>query len=581
MLRTVCVILFFLITNVYGHTQGFLRARGKVIVNGRNEEVLLRGMGLGGWMLQEPYMVEMGGVAEAQHAIRKRIETTIGKERTQQFYDAWLANHCTKADIDSMAAWGYNSVRLPMHYNLFTLSIEEEKTPGQHTWLQKGFTLTDSLLQWCKANKIYLILDLHAAPGGQGTDIPISDRDKTKPSLWQSAANREKTIALWRKLAERYAREEWIGGYDLINETNWGFQDSTDRNGCGEKENKELKELLTGITKAIREVDKNHLIFIEGNCWANNYGGLFPLWDNNMAVSFHKYWNYNDQDAVSKFVQIREEQNVPLWMGESGENSNSWFTDAISLLERNNIGWAWWPLKKLGANNPLQIKIGRFRELLDDWREPGEKIKPDEAFEILMELANAARIENNIVRRDVTDAMFRQVRSAEAIPFVRRTLKDTLTIFASDYDLGRSGVAYHDKDSANYWVSNQQRTQWNRGFRYRNDGVDIRSVDVPDANGYAVGWTEDGEWMQYTLNVPKAGWYELSFLASNDSSGVFAVSVNGKEMGEKIVLKGKTQWRTIRTTKPLYLQEGVNRLRFHVVKGGFSIASMKLRRTKK
>src|SRR5439155_10202523 len=182
-----------------------------------------------------------------------------------------------------------------MHYNLFTLPVEKEPVAGQQTWLTKGFALTDSLLAWCKAAKIYLILDLHAAPGGQGNDLNISDADPSKPALWNSEANKQKTIALWRKLAERYASEPWIGAYDIINEPNWGFTDpANDRNGTKEKNSAPLRQLMMDITKTIREVDQKHIIIIEGNGWGNNYAGVLPTWDNNMVLSFHKYWNYND-----------------------------------------------------------------------------------------------------------------------------------------------------------------------------------------------------------------------------------------------------------------------------------------------
>ena len=120
-------------------------------------------------------MLQTAGFANAQHQIRERIELLIGKEATDEFYQAWLTNHVTKADIDSLKAWGFNSVRLPMHYNLFTLPIEEEPVRGEHTWLEQGFELTDQLIEWCKANEMYVILDLHAAPGGQGYDEGISD----------------------------------------------------------------------------------------------------------------------------------------------------------------------------------------------------------------------------------------------------------------------------------------------------------------------------------------------------------------------------------------------------------------------
>src|SRR5690606_32011018 len=107
--------------------------------------------------------------------------------------------------------------------------------------------------------------DLHAAPGGQGNDLAISDRDPNKPSLWESEANQKKTIALWRKLAERYADEQWIGAYDIINEPNWGFEDPKDFRGTEEKKNIPLRKLMVDITAAIREVDKKHIVIIEGN----------------------------------------------------------------------------------------------------------------------------------------------------------------------------------------------------------------------------------------------------------------------------------------------------------------------------
>jgi aryl-phospho-beta-D-glucosidase BglC (GH1 family) len=196
------VLIFFATTKA--GSQEFLKTDGKKIVAGNGENVLLRGIGLGGWMLQEGYMLRLNNDGQ-QYKIRQRIEALLSKEQTQEFYDVWLSHHTTKTDIDSLKAWGFNSVRLPMHYNLYTLPSDKEPVPGENTWLTKGFTLTDSLLSWCKSNGMYLILDLHAAPGGQGNDLNISDRDASKPSLWQSEANQEKTISLWKKLAERYA----------------------------------------------------------------------------------------------------------------------------------------------------------------------------------------------------------------------------------------------------------------------------------------------------------------------------------------------------------------------------------------
>jgi hypothetical protein len=567
--------IIFLLLNLTAGAQGFLKARGTDIADENGKEIILRGMGLGGWMLQEPYMLKLSGNAVAQYDIRKKITDLIGKENTEKFYDAWLANHCTKADIDSLAAWGFNSVRLPMHYNLFTIPTEQEPVKGKQTWLSKGFQLTDSLLSWCKANHIYLILDLHAAPGGQGNDNAISDRDASKPSLWQSETNQQKTIALWQKLATRYANEKWIGGYDLINEPNWGFQKPDDRNGCGETGNEPLKKLLKEITATIRKVDKKHIIFIEGNCWANNYEGIFPLWDDNMVISFHKYWNYTNNESIQKFLDYRKKYNVPVWMGETGENSNAWFTDVVSLLEKNKIGWAMWPLKKSGLNNPLQVKINdNAQKIIDYWTGKAPKPAAADAFKGLMQWAADTRITNNIVHRDVADAMMRQVNITDAIPFKQNIIKQNTILFAADYDIGRAGIAYHDKDSAEYWVSTSVRTPWNIGGQYRNDGVDIEQCSDAISNGYNVGWIETGEWMQYSIYVPDDAVFDVNIrYASQDSAGQLKLLLNDKFVSENNLLPqtgGTQNWKTniIKTVK---LNRGWNRLRVLATAGGFNL----------
>ena len=176
------VFLLSALTTFSTAAQNFLKADGKKITNGNGENVVLRGMGLGGWMLQEGYMLGINKDAQ-QHRIRQRIEELVGSEKTKEFYGAWLTNFIRKIDIDSMKAWGFNSVRLPMHFNLYTLPVDQEPVAGQNTWIETGFTLTDNLLTWCKQNNMYLILDLHAAPGGQGTDLNITDRDTSKATL--------------------------------------------------------------------------------------------------------------------------------------------------------------------------------------------------------------------------------------------------------------------------------------------------------------------------------------------------------------------------------------------------------------
>ncbi len=561
--------------------QGFLRADGQKIVNEQGENVLLRGIGLGGWMLQEGYMLKVNKEAQ-QHRIRARIEEIIGQEKTDEFYSAWLKNNTRKADIDSLKAWGFNSVRLPIHYNLYTLPVEKEPVAGQNTWIEKGFAMTDSLLAWCKANKLYLILDLHAAPGGQGNDLNIADRDPSTPSLWDSEANQQKTIALWKKLAERYVNEPWIGAYDIINEPNWGFDNpKDDRNGLKEKTNAPLRKLLVDITTAIRAVDKKHLIIIEGNGWGNNYNGILPQWDSNMALSFHKYWNYNDEASIAHILKMSAQYNLPVWLGETGENSNVWFTDAIRLFEKHNIGWSWWPLKKLGFNNPAEIKSNPdYDKLVNYLNGRGEKPAAEATYRGVMKLANDLKIENNIIHRDVIDAMIRQPFSNKAIPFKNNLVKNNAEIKAVDYDLGISGVAYSDKDSADYHVSTGKNTPGNKGRVYRNDGVDISSVPN-EPNAYYVSSFEADEWLQYTLNVQEAGTYTLALnLAADKTGGQVSVELNGKQVAKAVQVPetgAQSNFKSV-SVQNIKLGKGTQVLRIKADSGDFSFNSIQFRK---
>ncbi|SFM92049.1 Carbohydrate binding module (family 6) [Chitinophaga sp. YR627] len=566
-----------------GWSQGFLAAQGTKIVNEKGENVLLRGIGLGGWMLQEGYMLRVNGQGQ-QHRIRAGIEKLIGPEKTQEFYDAWLDNHTTKADIDSLKAWGFNSVRLPMHFNLYTLPVDKEPVAGQNTWLEKGFTMTDSLLSWCKANHMYLILDLHAAPGGQGNDLNISDRDGAKPSLWESEPDRLKTVALWKKLAERYRNEPYIGAYDILNEPNYGFEDpDSDKNGLKEQNNVPLKKLMQDITRAIREVDDRHIIIIEGNGWGNNYNGILPTWDKNMVLSFHKYWNLNDTKSIQHILDFRQKYNVPVWLGETGENSNVWFTEAIRLFEKNNIGWSWWPLKKLGANNPLEIRANdNYMRVIDYVSGKASAPSADIAYEGLMEVARAANINRNILHRDVIDAMIRQPFSDKTLPFKTNNINNKGEIKAVDYDLGALRAAYFDTDTANYRISNPKWTGGNRGRTYRNDGIDI-VADSAEKDTYYVTDIATGEWMKYTVSVLLKGKYNISFVAApGKTPGKLALSIDGKPVGKVTVIPAKENtngaWQTY-TLNNVPLKNGRQTLRLSAESGGFDLKAIRFEKS--
>lgn len=552
--------------------QGFLSVDGKEIVDENGEPYLLKGMGLGGWMLQEGYMLQTAGFANAQHQIRERMVQLMGEQRTQEFYDVWLENHVTRADIDSLHSWGFNSVRLPMHYNLFTLPIEEEPIRGEQTWLDVGFELTDSLISWCAAHDMYVILDLHAAPGGQGQDEGISDYDVDKPSLWESEFNQQKTVALWRRIAEKYKDEPVIAGYDILNETNWELDN-----------NRELKELYLDITAAIRSVDINHILFIEGNWFANDFTNLTPPWDDLLVYSPHKYWSINDQASIQGFLDMREQFDVPLYLGETGENSNPWFHDAVKLFDEHNIGWAWWPMKKIESiAGPLSvIKTPEYQDLLDYWNDGGIRPSADVVYATLMETAELLKIENCIYQKDVIDAMFRQAASPTAVPFAELEIPGVIDPI--DYDMGGQGIGYSDVEIANFQVSTGNFTSWNNGWAYRNDGVDIEKTEDPNTvSGFNIGWIDDDEWLRYTADITEDGLYDVTMrIAANQDGGQLHFMAEGTDITTPSTIAATGGWQewTNLTIQDVPLLESYSHISLYFDKAGFNLGPMTFVRT--
>jgi aryl-phospho-beta-D-glucosidase BglC (GH1 family) len=551
------LILLMIIMASQVFADGFLKTNGKKIVNSSGQEVYLRGINLGNWFLQEGYMMQTSSFANAERQLRAKISALVGTDNMNEFYKAWYDNYITKKDIDQIAAWGFNSIRLPLHYNKLT----PENQPG--VYLEEGFAYIDSCLSWCEQNKIYLILDLHAAPGSQNGE-GISDEYDGNAKLWTVESNKTRTIELWGKLAQRYKDKEWIGGYDLLNETKYQFPSG----------NGPLWDLLKNITTEVRKYDTKHMVFIEGNWYANDYTDLpATLWDNNLVISFHKYWNETSASTISSFVSLSNKYNVPLWLGESGENSNGWFTETIQLMETYNIGYAFWPYKKIGSISGLTTidTPADYKTLLNYWGGSGAKPSVENAKKALMNLVNHLKFENCKLNTDVVDAMFRQVNSDGLEPFADNKVPGV--IYGVNYDLGKSGIAYSDK----IYKNTNNSDAYNSGWTYRNDGVDIEACSDIFSNGYNVGWIESGEYLKYTIDAEKSGQYQTTFrVAGSSAGGKMIIRVDNVVAGTYTTVPatgGYQSWSTINGPN-INLTAGKHVLQIQFLTGGFNFNNM-------
>jgi endoglucanase len=311
------------------HAQtGFVHTKGADLVDESGKPLMLRGTNLGNWLEPEGYMFHLGGSAQSPGEIDRLSQELIGPTNADAFWKSWRQQYITQADIHRLAAMGFNSVRVPMHWKLFDSDDAE------------GFLLVDRLVQWAKKDHIYLILDLHCAPGGQtGTNI---DDSEGYPWLYLDEPSQKKTIEIWTRIARHYSTEPIVLGYDLLNEPIPHFP-------ALQRYNDRLEPLYKRIGAAIRQVDTHHVLILGGAQWDSNFKVFNKPWDDNAMYTFHKYWTATDSSVIREYLDFRDKWHVPIWLGESGENNDQWIAAFTKTLEDNHVGWCFWPYKKMDA----------------------------------------------------------------------------------------------------------------------------------------------------------------------------------------------------------------------------------------
>ena len=84
--------------------------------------------------------------------------------------------------------------------------------------MEEGFKHLDRAVRICAEAGIYTILDMHGAPGYQNYHWHSDNNNLMPAGMYLNKTNRDRTIALWKHIAEHYKDEEFIAGYDLLNE---------------------------------------------------------------------------------------------------------------------------------------------------------------------------------------------------------------------------------------------------------------------------------------------------------------------------------------------------------------------------
>lgn len=329
------LLLLFVNFQTAGARGKFVTTRGREFVTPDGRPLLLKGINLGNWLLPEGYMLKFK-TASSPRLISAVVNQLVGETEARRFWRTYRDNYVTAEDIRFIKQSGFNSVRVPFSYRLFATEGDPARLEGV------GYELLDRVVGWCRREGLYVVLDMHGAPGGQtGDNI---DDSWGYPFLFESEEAQVLTVSIWQKLAARYRDEPAVVGYDLLNEPIAHYFDAAHFNP-------RLEPLYKKIVKGIRAVDRNHVIFLGGAQWDTNFKVFGPPFDPKLAYTFHKYWFEVKQEAVQEYIDFSAKYDVPVWMGESGENKDEWVASFRELLERNRIGWCFWPYKKLDATS--------------------------------------------------------------------------------------------------------------------------------------------------------------------------------------------------------------------------------------
>ena len=367
----------------------FVHTQGAQIVDGQGKPLQLRGINLGNWLLTEGYMWHFEGGPQSEREIEGLVTEMIGPQRASAFWQQYRDTYISQQDIHLIKQLGFNSVRIPIHWKLFS-------TPDA-----EGFRLLDRVIGWCREEGLLVVIDLHAAPGGQtGTNIDDSDG---WPWLYSDASAQQQATDLWKRIAHHYRDDNTVIGYDLLNEPLPHFPQMR-------QFDRKLDPLYKRFTTAIREEDRNHAVILGGAVWDTDFTVFAPPFDNNTIFQFHTYWTPPVQATIQKYVDFRAANHRPIWLGESGENKDEWVDQFARLLEKNDIGWAFWPWKKMDAtSSPVTFaQPEHWSEITEYAKLPRElghiedrqKKRPtqdviDKAFASLLENIQASREKRN------------------------------------------------------------------------------------------------------------------------------------------------------------------------------------------
>jgi len=313
----------------------FLRVEGTAVVDPSGNEFRIRGTNLGCWLNPEGYMFHFPSSANAASSIDEGLRQLAGPAFMRSFWERYVREFVTEKDIQFLSSCGVNALRLPLHWKMFT--NDPYLCFGAAS---DGYALVDRVVSWCRSTGIHLILDMHCCPGGQTGDN-IDDSDGY-PWLFRDEASQDLLTEIWVSIARRYRDEPTILGYDFMNEpVAHYFSDK-------EELYTRCTALYQRLCREVSAVDPNHILIIGGVNWNGKFSPFEGVdFGDNVLFQCHIYKCPPSEGSIRSFLRFRDLSGKPMYMGETGENTDQWVEDFRKTLDEAGMGWTFWTYKKL------------------------------------------------------------------------------------------------------------------------------------------------------------------------------------------------------------------------------------------
>ena len=305
------VFLYLIVSFATLFGSDLLQLKNGKITNKKNQPVFLKGVNTGNWLMLEMWMLNYAGKGvEDQHEFIETLEHRFGKEKAEKLMDIYRSHWMKESDFDIIKSFGMNTIRLPFDYKLLMDSDTKPFKLKSDAW-----EWLDLTIKIAKEKGLYVILDMHGAPGRQ-SGMDHSGRVGYN-KLWSNKGFQDQTAWLWKQISNRYKNESTVAAYDLLNEP-WGSSE------------KNLKKIVLKCYKEIRKNNDDHLVIFPGHTSGIDfYQNIKSVELHNVIYTMHFYPGFFGWGSATPFIHAEflleglpnwvakmEEFNSPLLIGE-------------------------------------------------------------------------------------------------------------------------------------------------------------------------------------------------------------------------------------------------------------------------